>query len=339
MRIISRLSTRLRPHLTMSLLALAGAVATAQTPGRDQLSGDGRMPVFVDVAALSEAHGDRIGAIARGRVAAVIAAAEGTAIDFNALLVVAPSLTLLSEERLERTLPPMTSVRVQLTLSATLANKRAPNGTVVRTLGGVGRDRESAFVNALEGLDPNDGQLIAYFARLQGSIVSAFARDCDGVLSQARTRVLQGDEVGGFVVLDGIPMGAQSCHARAEGVMGDLVRILQERRCTEVLTVTRAELRAGRVMAAVTTLTSAKRLTPACLTAAQPVAREIDAEGKRLAGDEKSSVVDSMAKWRNDSGERLADEARTPTATQSGRVALARARARMSVGVDAEPLW
>jgi hypothetical protein len=345
-QLFDRETSRMTSTIQDTVRHLVLAVCVAWLPCRADAQGatdelarpNGRLPVFVDTRMLRESFGDGVAETASGRLGSIVTASDGIAVDFNALLVVVPSLVVLDEERLLQTNPVMTALRVQLTLTATMANKRAANGTRVLTLRGVGASRDAALRNAVASINPSDEDLVGYFARLQEGIVAAFDRDCDELLRQARTSVMQGDEYRGFVMLDGVPVMARTCHARTGAVMDTLVKIIQDRRCDATMQSTQLELSAGRIQAAALRLSSGPT-SPACMARTRPIAQDIQARSQQLSGDEKAATESALASLREKAADRAKSIGSGAVAERAERQKLAREAARGGPTPTPDSVW
>ncbi|MCU0623020.1 MAG: hypothetical protein MUF53_04045 [Gemmatimonadaceae bacterium] len=308
---------RLPRLLLAASLGFAGALPAQ---GADEAP-EPRIPMTVDVAAVRAAHGDRAADVLQGRLLALITEAGGIGLGTDAIVTLAPTVTVLESRLVETGVTKLQVVKLDVAVATLAGGRRSARGARTVRVAGSGSSREDAIVNALDQLSGDDKGWADYLGATQAEVVQAYERDCAAVLRQARTAAARGDTATAFTVLVGVPVSARTCHARTTVATDSIVAIAQRRRCDEVMGMARRGIALGDVIAAATAISGIPASAP-CAREATGLVQEMDrrVRAERQAATEMVTAVARAVMWR----ERVTPVLASPAQLRDDRLTAAR---------------
>ncbi|MGH7616553.1 MAG: hypothetical protein ACREPM_04935, partial [Gemmatimonadaceae bacterium] len=185
------------------------------------------------------------------------------AVPGGSTLVMYPSLVVLEERTLEG-LQRRTLVKLDLTLFMKNAADGVLFASTSQAIAGTGPNRNAAIVNAVSSIQGGDPALQQFATSARSKINDYYARNCDGVIGDARTQATTGDIGRAMATVLSVPREIASCHDRANAAAVQIYTDFQDRLCRKQLARAKADEAARRFIDAIDALQGAVDPTSPC---------------------------------------------------------------------------
>lgn len=163
------------------------------------------------------------------------------AVPGGANFVMYPSLVVL-EERVVQSPRAMTVVKLDLSLFVKSVSDGVLFSSISKVIGGAGRSRNAALINAVSSLQGNDPDLRDFSQVARDRILDYYTQRCDAIIRDARTAAQTGDIDRAMASLLGVPDVVEDCHRDASQEAVDIFAAYQRQRCQSSIREARASL-------------------------------------------------------------------------------------------------
>jgi len=278
----------LRAFVLAAALTLWAAPLAGQDYGVERIGAD--LPIAVALHPDVAQFDPSVQAQLQSRVTALASSSGMAAVHGGSTFVLFPTLIPVRQERTSGQLRNQTVVTAEISLFLKNASDGHLFASMTRSVTGAGQDETRALMEAVSSLRPRDSQVVDFLREARDGIVSFYDRNCEGVLTEARTAAQVGDVDRGLGILLAVPTASQACHERASVEAVQIVEAYQQAQCERVVRNARAEVAADHFVDAIDDLMDIDPSSP-CAKEADAVVERIDAQVQARADAQAAERV------------------------------------------------
>ena len=222
------------------------------------------------------------------RLSRILTGTGLAAVPGGADFVMFPNVIVL-EERVVEGSRQMTVVKIDVSLYIKSVFDGVLFASTSKILGGAGRTRNAALINAVSSLQGNDPGILAFFQTARDRILDYYSQRCDQIILEAKTAAELGNVDQALGSLLGIPDVVSDCKETASKAAVAIYAVFERDQCENALLMVRSAVAAENFEEAIENMSS---INPggACSDEADAVIDEI-AQAVSVRADREAREV------------------------------------------------
>ena len=210
----------------------------------------------------------------------------------GANFVMYPSIVVL-EERLVEGSRSMVVVKLDLSLFVKSVSDGVLFASISKVVGGAGRTRSAALVNAVSSLQGNDPDLRDFSRAARDRILDYYSQRCDQIILDAQTAAQTGHVDQALASLLGVPDVVTDCHPAASAAAVAIFSAYQRQQCESDIRKARAAMAVDNFEDAIARVSLVDPGSP-CADEADQLITDIDREVQAAADREAQVKLDAL---------------------------------------------
>ncbi|MCH8145997.1 MAG: hypothetical protein IIA55_14890 [Gemmatimonadetes bacterium] len=233
----------MRHYMIAAVLAsLVPTVAHAQNARLRPVIDMGKsIPISVRVPPAMPGIDQAVRTQLEARLSRVLTGTGLAAVPGGANFVMYPSLVVL-EERIVEGSRGMMVVKLDLSLFVKSVSDGVLFASISKVVGGAGRTRNAALLNAVSSLQGNDPDLRDFSQAARDRILDYYSQRCDQIILDAETAAQTGNVDQALASLLGVPDVVTDCHQAASDVAVAIFISYQQQQCESHIRGARASM-------------------------------------------------------------------------------------------------
>jgi len=275
------------------LASLVPTVAHAQNPRlRPVIDIGTSIPISVRVPPAMPGIDQAVRMQLEARLSRVLTGTGLASVPGGANFVMYPSLVVL-EERFVEGSRSMMVVKLDLSLFVKSVSDGVLFASISKVVGGAGRTRNAALVNAVSSLQGNDPDLRDFSRAARDRILDYYSQRCDQIILDAQTAAQTGHVDQALASLLGVPDVVTDCHPAASAAAVAIFSAYQRQQCESGIRKARAAMAVDNFEDAIAQVSLVDPGSP-CADEADQLITDIDREVQAAADREAQVKLDAL---------------------------------------------